>query len=286
MREELCFFGFSLFVLLVVMKFFEVLKNLFFVPKCISCNERLSPLPENEIVAYGKVCFCSDCLKKWERAKGTLCPVCSNISALCSCHPSFFKDKQPSIPSVCFYNPDSNNVQTRAILKMKRTNNAQYFEFMAEELAPSLEKVFTRMALDPKDCVFTWIPRTDAAIAENGFDQGMELAKKVAQRFGASVQPSFTRRRGKEQKLLSKKDRSKNAETSIFLKNPKHKNPFDRKGKRVKAEDLASNKAFVIVDDVMTTGATLKRGVELLKKSGAKTVIIACIAKTEAKTKK
>lgn len=266
--------------------FFEILKNLFFVPKCISCNERLSPIPENEPVAHGKMCFCEGCLKKWEKAKGALCPVCSNISALCSCHPSFFKDKQPSIPSVCFYNPESNNVQTRAILKMKRTNNAQYFEFMAEELAPSLEKVFTRMALDPKDCIFTWIPRTGSAIAENGFDQGKELAKKVAQRFGASVQPSFTRRKGKEQKLLSKKDRSKNAESSIFLINPKHKDPFGRKGNLKKTEDLASGRVFVIVDDVMTTGATLKRGVTLLQKAGAKTVIVACIAKTEAKVKK
>lgn len=157
---------------------------------------------------------------------------------------------------------------------------------MAEELAPSLEKVFKRMALAPEDCVFTWIPRTSSAIAENGFDQGKELATKVAQRFNATVQPSFTRRKGKEQKLLSKKDRSKNAENSIFLKDSKRKSPFGCKGKRVKAENFVSSKAFVIVDDVLTTGATLKRGVELLKKSGVETVIVACIAKTEAKTKK
>ncbi len=267
-------------------KLFEILKNLFFVPKCISCNERLSPVPENEPVAHGKMCFCEGCLKKWERAKGALCPVCSNISALCSCHSSFFKDKQPSIPSVCFYNPESNNVQTRAILKMKRTNNSQYFEFMAEELAPSLEKVFKRMALAPEDCVFTWIPRTNSAIAENGFDQGKELTIRVAQIFDGAVQSSFTRLKGKEQKLLSKKDRSKNAEISIFLKDSNRKPPLGFKNKRIKAEEPASNKAVVIIDDVLTTGATLKRGVELLKKSGVETVIVACIAKTEAKTKK
>ncbi len=267
-------------------KFFEILKNLFFVPKCISCNERLSPIPKDETGAHGKICFCEDCFKKWEKAKGALCPVCSNVSALCSCHPGFFKDKQPSIPSVCFYNPESNNVQTRAILKMKRTNNAQYFEFMAEDLAPFLEKTLSRMAIDPKDCVFTWIPRTNSAIAETGFDQGRELAKNVALSFGATAQPTFVRQKGKEQKQLSKKERSKNAETSIFLKNPKHKNPFGCKDKRVKAEDFASNKAFVIVDDVMTTGATLQRGVELLQNAGAETVIVACIAKTETKAKK
>ena len=265
-------------------KFFEILRNLFFVPKCISCNERLSPVVENESVAHGKICFCSDCLKKWDRSKGALCPVCSNVSALCSCHPSFFKDKQPSIPSVCFYNPQSDNVQTRAILKMKRVNNAEYFEFMAEELAPSLEKVFIRMGLSPSDCIFTWIPRTGVAIAENGFDQGKELAKAVARRFGASTRSLFLRFEGREQKRLSRTDRGENANESIFLRSTAKNKLCKRRAKRSKSLDV--QKAFVIIDDVLTTGATLKRGVELLRGAGAETVIVACIAKTEAKTKK
>ena len=265
-------------------KFFEILRNLFFVPKCISCNERLSPVSENENIAHGKICFCTDCLKKWDRAKGDLCPICSNVSALCSCHPSFFKDKQPSIPSVCFYNPQSDNIQTRAILKMKRVNNAEYFEFMAEELAPSLEKVFIRMGLSTSDCIFTWIPRTSAAIAENGFDQGKELAKAVARRFGALARPLFLRLEGREQKRLSRTDRCENASESIFLRINVPNKLFKWKSKRSGSFD--AQKAFVIIDDVLTTGATLKRGVELLRGAGAEIVIVACIAKTEAKTKK
>ena len=254
------------------MKFFEVLKNLFFVPKCLSCDERLSPVVEEN--SRGKLCFCDDCLKKWDMARGNICPSCSKISATCSCHPQFFKDNQPIVPSVCFYNPKSNDIQTRAILKMKRINNSLYFEFMAEELYPSLDALFCEMEIDPKDCIFTWIPRNSASISKHGFDQGKELARKIAMLFGASIKPAFFRFAGEEQKTLSKKSREENAVDSIFLRN----------GRAIKS--FANGKVYVIIDDVLTSGSTLKRGVELLKSAGVETVVVACIAKTELQAKK
>jgi len=279
MREELCLFSFSLFVLLVVMKFFEVLKNLFFVPKCLSCDERLLPVIEGN--GRGKLCFCDDCLKKWDQARGNICPACSEIAATCSCLPKFFKDNQPSVPSVCFYNPKSNDIQTRAILKMKRINNSHYFEFMAEELYPSLENLFFETGIKPAECLFTWIPRKRASISKHGFDQGRELAKKVAKMFGASVKPVFFRFAGEEQKTLSKKERKENAEDSIFLLG----SGIGRKRRRTR-KSFAKGKTFVIIDDVLTSGATLKRGVELLKSAGAEVAVVACIARTEVKAKK
>ncbi len=265
-------------------KLFELLKNLFFVPRCIACDQRLSPISEGKREDGAEFCFCEDCLKRWNKAKGALCPVCSNLSPLCSCHPTFFKDKQPSIPSVCFYNPDSNNVQTRAILKMKRVNNTQYFEFMAKELTPSLAKVIGKMGVCSDDCVFTWIPRTNASKAESGFDQGRELAKAIAKEFNATLQPSFIRFSGKQQKKLSKKDRSKNAKESIFLIGSIPKTRFKYKSKRSRRKLFAPEKTFVIIDDVMTTGATLQTGVKLLHRAGVKNVIVACVAKTESKS--
>lgn len=261
------------------MKIFDVLKNLFFVPRCLSCDERLSPVFDGN--GRGKLCFCEDCLKKWDQARGNICPDCSEIAATCACLPRFFKDNQPSVPSVCFYNPKSNDIQTRSILKIKRINNSQYFEFMAEELYPSLENLFFEMGIKPADCFFTWIPRKSASISKHGFDQGRELATKAAKLFGASVKPMFFRFAGDEQKTLSKKEREENAEDSIFLIG------YGLGGKRrSKKGRFAQGKTFVIIDDVLTSGATLKRGVELLRSAGAEAAVVACIARTVVKAKK
>ena len=145
---------------------------------------------------------------------------------------------------------------------------------MAEELYPSLDALFCEMEIAVKDCVFTWIPRSRASISKHGFDQGKELARKIAMLFGAPIKPIFFRFAGEEQKTLSKKSREENAVDSIFL----------RKGRA--GTSFANGKVYVIIDDVLTSGATLKRGVELLKSAGADTVVVACIAKTEIKAKK
>lgn len=267
-----------------IKKILSVIKNLIFVPTCVSCKERLSPIPEKGSLTYGKVCFCKKCEEKWEESKAELCPFCSNISENCTCVPNFFKKRQPNIPSVCFYKPDEDNTASKMILTMKHVRNSELFDFAAIELYPKIKKTLDKMQITGKDCVFTWTPRKSSSVSKYGFDQSREIAVRVSKMFGGEAYPLFLRFGGKEQKKLSAKNRKINAQKSIVLNHTLLKFPF--KCKQSTLCEFTKGKHIVIIDDVLTSGATLQQAVTLLESLKAESVIVACVAKTYRSAKK
>ena len=267
-----------------IKKTIEIIKNLIFVPKCVSCGERLSPIPEKGNLTYDKVCFCQKCGTEWERARAEMCPVCSNISEKCHCTPKFFDERQPSIPSVCFYHPEEEDVASKTVLYMKHVNNSDLFDFTAIELFPKIKTVLNKMGIDGKNCIFTWTPRKRSSVTKYGFDQGKEIAIRTAKLFGGECYPLFLRFGGKEQKTLDRNGRKKNAERAIILNNALLGFPYKRKEKEL--EEFITGKNVIIIDDVLTSGSTLKQGVLLLESERAERVIVACIAKSARRDKK
>ena len=265
-------------------KFFAVAKNLIFVPTCASCGERLSPIPEKGNMTYDKVCFCKSCAEKWEMAKTEMCPNCYNVSAKCTCTPNFFFKYQPDIPSICYYHPDADNVQSKAIITMKRRRDTELFEFMAIDLYPRLNSTLTKMGISGNDCIFTWVPRKASSVRESGFDQGRVLSDELAKLFKAKSYPLFLRTGGKEQKKLSKHGRSANAKRSIKLNQSLKGFPFKTHEKDI--FELMQGKNIIIIDDVLTSGSTLRQAVELARTAKAENTVVACIAKSYMKSNK
>lgn len=261
------------------------LKHLIFIPRCAICDELLSPIPPRlDGSTHGKICLCKSCIKKWEKAKVEMCPSCYNISGKCTCTPDFFFKYQPDIPSLCFYTTDSDNPASRVIITMKRQNHTQLFEFITEELGAKLATTLDKMGIDGKNCIFTWIPRKSKAIRESGFDQGRLISKGLASYFDAKCLPLFVRIGGKEQKKLDRSKRKKNADLHIKLNEMMKGFPLN--SKETELSSFVEGKNIIIVDDVLTSGATLRRGVELLIPLHPSNTVVACVAKSARNDKK
>lgn len=249
-------------------RFFRILRNIMFPPKCACCRELL-PAAEESFGAGN--CLCKRCYGLWNKAKEESCPECLCASHKCLCAPNTRRFKKAGLPKLLTYTPNKNNTQNKMIYSLKKVNDKRICEFVASELSLSLGKWFKDNSILPDECVYTYVPRRKSSVAEFGFDQGLRLSGEICKIFEGRFEKIFVRRGGREQKQLDKNSRAKNVDRSLKL--------------RGKAKKLIKSKRVIIIDDLVTTGATLDRAMRLAKKNGAKEVYVACVART-CETKK
>lgn len=118
---------------------------------------------------------------------------------------------------------------------------------------------------EPVDLIIP-IPLTKKRLLERGFNQSLLLAKELGKRIGLEVRGD-TLLKVKEtlpQTALGAKERRSNLKGAFFVKEPS--SVF---GKRV-----------LLVDDVFTTGSTLREAFYVLKQAGAKTVTAITLARS------
>lgn len=258
----------------------DILYRLVFVPKCASCRERLSPIVDKTVLNHGFPCLCDKCMEKWQGAKSQMCHTCFKPAGKCSCMPIKNTFVQPCIPSIFFYHPDVNRVESKVIYSLKHKKNRDLFAFIAEELAPSVEELLEELEISAGDCIFTYIPRTKKALKENGFNQGRYLARVLCSRVGGfCALPLLVREGGSEQKKLSKRERKKNVDSAIFVNTSMV--GFGRFKADGGLSSLLSGKTVILTDDIITTGASLSRAIKVLRNAGAKTVIVCAAARSE-----
>lgn len=205
--------------------------------------------------------ICVDCSKTLVYNDKETCPVCGRRtvrSGLCiEC-----KEKPPLFEmaaSAFVYEGGA------AYLIKKFKEGAGYLkEYFADEIYKTL-KNFPEF-----DCIVS-VPMTRRAKLRRGFNQSELLAKAVSQRLGKPyIKGAVEKRKATgEQKNLSHKERVKNL--AGCFKAVKRK---EVKGKRV-----------LVVDDILTTGATADEMAKVLLKAGARQVYLATVASVEYKIK-
>lgn len=129
-----------------------------------------------------------------------------------------------------------------------------------ELLAPYLEKVISRIAL-PHDSITVPIPLHPRREKQRGYNQAERIAAHIGRR-GHTATLSRTKDTPPQARTISKQERFVHIQGAFAV---------------INNENL-SDKNFLLIDDVATTGATITEAARTLKQNGAKKVYAAVLA--------
>lgn len=113
--------------------------------------------------------------------------------------------------------------------------------------------------------LITYVPLSRSKEKKRGFNQCYYLAKKVAEFYYIPMKTLLYKENNiKEQKKLSKSERKSNVENAF----------------KIIERDTINDKVIILIDDVVTTGATVLACAYELKKMGAKEVNILTVGQS------
>ncbi len=212
--------------------------DIFFPISCLECGKEGHYL-------------CETCLSKVGKAR-LFCPECHKSSIDGATHAKCRKKRSIDF---AFAPWDYSGVVRKAILKLKY--NFAYK--IADDLANKfVEKVGRDVPILPKDAILIPVPLYKLRQNWRGFNQAEELGKVIAGKMKWSYETNALIRNKKTipQTDLKGKERSTNLLDAFSLSPNYH---------------LVST-TYILFDDVLTTGSTLKEACKVLKRNGAKVV--------------
>lgn len=137
--------------------------------------------------------------------------------------------------------------------------------WLRDDLADWLEgAVRARLAADAVDAVLP-VPSTSAHLWDRGYSQCVELASALAVRLSRRLDAKTLARRGRPRRQagLPEELRRANVRGTFAVRRP----------------EMVRGRTLLLVDDIMTTGATLSEAAAALKEAGAWRVWCAAVAR-------
>ena len=163
---------------------------------------------------------------------------------------------------------DNNSVAKGLIFALKKSNDSDVFDFVAKEIAGNLIG-----NVNAENTIVINVPRNPNTVREVGYDHAKKLAERIALLLSVRyVDVLGQKKNKKEQKTLNSMQRMENARKNFYYKSD--------------CQENINGYNVILVDDIGTTGATLKVCAELLKKNGAKSVRAVVAAKNKYINKK
>ena len=185
------------------------------------------------------------------------CEACGGIArVLCvKCQTQLFAMAQPECGAVIVA-VAYEGIARRLILNLKYRNRKQVVVVLAELLAQRIVQSAPNIATVCD--VVTWAPTSTARVRRRGHDQAELLARRLARVLGVPCR-----------RLLIK--------TSTNVQTGASRNQRLR-GSVYSARKLRVNSHVMVVDDVVTTGTTLRCAADALRKAGAYQVTCVAVA--------
>ncbi len=245
----------------------QLIAKLLFPPKCGACGRLL---PFRGLDRTSPAVICRECCLLWESEKLDVCGHCGEVVSACTCMtPEMKKAKCELLRKAVYYLPnESDAVQDQLIFRTKDRPRPQIAAFFAEHLERAIREIIAEHSLTDSNTVIVYIPRSRKKAHSTGTDQSAYLAKAVSLQTGVPIRRAILRKpeQNRQQKSLSTKDRIRNARESYEI---------------CEGTDL-SGLNVILLDDIVTTGASMAAATRLLRRAGAEHVFCVAVAYDEA----
>ncbi len=227
-------------------KIFQNILNFVYPPVCPLCN---APVSEHGVLCAdcwtavnwidGPKCSCCGYpfIAGYDFDKDTLCPICASG-----------KNELDWIRSACVYDDASKQI----MLPFKHCGKIKYARFMANAMIWALRDIDTHNI----DVVMP-VPLAWRRLFHRGYNQASLLARPIAHAMGVGIDyDSVHRKYRQDMGHKTSAQRAKNIRGVFTVKNP----------------DKIRGKHILLVDDVMTSGATFSELHRVLMQAGAASV--------------
>jgi ComF family protein len=200
--------------------------------------------------------FCRSCWEGLPRFEaGSTCPRCALPTGGMLCRGC--ASSEPPVARTVAFGPYEGGLK-RLVHVMK----FQGFDIAAAPAGARLADAVRRSGIDASDAVVA-VPSTRDRNRERGYDPGALLAQELGRRLSLRILPALTRvRETPPQSALGASERRSNV-AGAFRGRP-----------------IAAGRSLLLVDDVMTTGATVFTAARALRDAGARCVDLAILART------
>ena len=243
---------------LVIKFFFVSLSDLFYPPHCAGCQRALVEHQEH-VVSSLKRLLCSDCCQQLQHLTPPYCPVCSytlssDVATCSNC-------AQRGLHFVAGVAALRYQGLTKELLARYKYGRDQSLKKLLQQL------VVTALQDERlKETVFEAVvpvPLYPVRERERGFNQARVLAQEVASHYKLPLRSLLKRvALTSFQAASHRQQRLKNLEGAFALRRP-----------------LQLHGNYLLVDDVLTTGATLDECAKLLLQAGADAVWAVTLAR-------
>ncbi len=216
------------------MKAAEFAMWLIYPKRCAVCNK----------VIDRNLLICDNCNEQLERAE-KLCIKCGALKEVCRCRYNIYRF------NACVAPFKNGEYSMRAVYNFKFKNNGDNAELLSRNMVNSIRKYFDGISFD----AVTAVPKRRIEKFKKGYNQSELIAKNIADALGIKHINLLEKcKSNKVQHLLKRAERFGNVRGVYAAKN------------------TAGIRTVLLVDDIITTGATLNECSRALLKSGVKNI--------------
>lgn len=225
--------------------------DLLFPSRCIICNK------------YGSL-LCFECSSEIELSKTSLCPGCGKITKKCQYCQNCKQRMKTSLSSVYVSTSYNSPVVKKMIADFKYIGITGLSSICGELIYQRVKEACPSAGGLNDSFVVVPVPLNHFKLNRRGFNQAELLARYLSKRLGIPGGQALKRVKNTQNQVgLLREARLLNLSGAFECVD----------------QELIFGKNIILVDDVLTTGATLSECAKILRAAGAKKIIGAVVAR-------